>query len=72
MKFNYQARTPQGLIQTGSVEAQNRDVAIETLHRYSLVILEIIEEKKGFALSLGGETFLSRVKNQDIVIFLGN
>ncbi|MEK7629107.1 MAG: type II secretion system F family protein [Patescibacteria group bacterium] len=70
MKFNYQARTPQGLIQTGSVEAQNRDVAIETLHRYSLVILEIIEEKKGFALSLGGEiSFLSRVKNQDIVIF---
>lgn len=70
MKFNYQARTAQGSIQTGVVEAPNRDVAIETLHRYSLVILEIVEEKKGFALSLSGELpFFNKVKNQDLVIF---
>ena len=70
MKFNYQARTAQGAIQTGTVEATNRDIAIETLHRYGLIILEIIEEKKGFGLSLGEELpFLNRVKTQDIVIF---
>ncbi len=70
MKFNYQARNAQGGIQTGTVEAQNRDAAIETLHRYGLVILEVVEEKKGFALSLSGELpFLNKVKNQDLVIF---
>lgn len=70
MKFNYQTRTPQGSIQTGSVEAPSRDVAIETLHRHGLVILEITEEKKGLAIGLGGEiAFFSKVKNQEIVIF---
>ncbi|MDP3800005.1 MAG: type II secretion system F family protein [bacterium] len=70
MKFNYQARTAQGSIQTGVVEAPNKDVAVETLHRYGLVILEILEEEKGFALSLSGELpFFNKVKNQDLVIF---
>ncbi len=70
MKFSYQARTAQGSIQTGVVEAPNKDVAVETLHRYGLVILEILEEKKGFALSLSGELpFFNKVKNQDLVIF---
>ncbi len=70
MKFNYQARTAQGVVQTGTVEAPSRDVAVETLHRHGLVILEITEEKPGFALSLGGELpFFNRVKNQAIVVF---
>lgn len=70
MKFNYQARTEQGVVQTGTVEAPNRDVAIETLLRHGLAILEIIEEKKGFAASLGEEiSFLNRVKIRDLVIF---
>ncbi len=68
MNFNYQARTPQGEIQTGTVEAPNQDAAVEALHRHDLVILEIAEEKKG--LDLGAELpFLNRVKNQDVVIF---
>ncbi|MBI2454372.1 MAG: type II secretion system F family protein, partial [Parcubacteria group bacterium] len=70
MKFNYQARTTGGGIQTGTVEAQNRDAAIETLHRYGLVILEVAEEKKSFVSGLSGElAFFNRVKNQDLVIF---
>lgn len=70
MKFNYQARTQEGVVQTGTVEAPSKDVAVETLHRHGLVILEIVEEKPGFGLSLGGEiAFLSRVKSQDLVIF---
>lgn len=70
MKYNYQARTSQGAVQTGTVEAPSKDTAIETLHRYGLVILEIVEEKKGFAVSLSSELpFFNRVKNQDLVIF---
>ena len=70
MKFNYQARTAAGAIQTGTVEAPNQDAAVETLHRYGLVILEIAAGKKGFTLNLGGELpFFNKVKSQDIVIF---
>ncbi|MBI4120583.1 MAG: type II secretion system F family protein [Parcubacteria group bacterium] len=68
MNFNYQARTPQGEIQTGTVEAPNQDAAAEALHRHGLVVLEVVEEKKG--LDLGAELpFFNRIKNQDIVIF---
>ncbi len=70
MKFNYQARTEQGAVQTGAVEAPNQDVAIETLHRHGLFILEITEEEKGFSIRLGEELpFFNRVKTQDLVIF---
>ena len=63
MKFNYQARTAEGAIQTGTVEAPNQDAAVETLHRYGLVILEIAAGKKGFTLNLGGELpFFNKVK----------
>ncbi len=57
-------------MQTGTVEAPTKDTAIETLHRYGLIILEIAEEKKGFGLSLGSELpFFNKVKSQDIVVF---
>ena len=70
MKFNYQARTEQGIVQTGAVEAPNKDVAIETLHRHGLFILEITEEQKGFSIRLGEEIpFFNKVKTQDLVIF---
>ena len=70
MKFNYQAKTSQGNVQTGTVEAANRDSAIETLHRYGLVILEVTEEQTGFKRLLTGEiAFFNKVKNRDLVIF---
>ena len=70
MKFNYQARTSDGVIQTGTVEAPNKEVAIDTLRRNNLIILEITEEKKDFLTILTGELpFFNRVKTQDIVIF---
>ena len=55
MKFNYQARTSDGVIQTGTVEAPNKEVAIDTLRRNNLIILEITEEKKDFLTILTGE-----------------
>ena len=70
MKFNYQARTTQGEVQTGTVEASNREAAIETLQRYGLTILEIVGEQKGLWASLeSGLSWGNRIKSQDIVIF---
>ena len=34
MKFNYLARTKEGEIQTGIVEASDKESAITTLHSY--------------------------------------
>lgn len=70
MKFNYQARTSEGVIQTGTVEAPNKDSAIETLHSHNLIIFEISEEQKGFISQIEeGFSFLNKIKKQELVIF---
>ena len=68
MKFNYQARTKQGEIQTGVVEAGNKEVAIETLQRHGLfvIFLQKISYVPFYARSL---KFLQRVKSKEITIF---
>lgn len=68
MKFNYQARTKEGEIQTGTVEAGTREAAIETLQRHDLVVvfLEQISEVPFYARSL---RLLQRIKAKEITIF---
>jgi type II secretory pathway component PulF len=70
MKFNYQARTSDGVVQTGTIEAPNVEIAIETLHRHNLIIFEMSEEKKGFFSILEkGLYFFNKIKTQDLVLF---
>lgn len=68
MRFNYQARTKKGEIQTGVVEAGNRETAIDTLQRHDLVVvfLEEISEVPFYTRSL---RFFQRIKSKEIVIF---
>ena len=68
MRFNYQARTKQGEIQTGIVEAGNRETAVDTLQRHDLVVvfLEKISEVPFYVRSL---EFFQRIKTKDVVIF---
>lgn len=68
MKFNYQARTKEGEIQTGTVEAGSREAAIETLQTHDLVVvfLEPISEVPLYARSL---KFLQKIKSKEITIF---
>jgi len=68
MKFNYQARTKQGETQAGTVEAGNKEAAIETLQRHGLIVvfLEKISDVPFYARSL---KFLQRVKAKEITIF---
>lgn len=68
MKFNYQARTKYGEIQTGVVEAGSREAAIETLHRYDLVVvfLEQLSEVPFYTRSL---RFLQKIKAKEVTIF---
>jgi type IV pilus assembly protein PilC len=67
MLYKYQATTPKGEVQTGTIEAANRNLAIAALQRRNLIVTGIDEgEKPPFwtaALS-----YFGKVKSRDIVM----
>ena len=68
MKFNYKARTKEGELQVGNIEATNRDTALNILLSHGLFILNL-EELRGdewYDRILG---FLKRVKTADVMVF---
>ena len=68
MKFNYQARTKDGEIQTGLVEASSSDAALTLLQSYGLIItaLETEESRPFYAREI---KIFYRVSQKDIVMF---
>jgi type IV pilus assembly protein PilC len=69
MKFKYQARTKSGDIRSGIIEASNEEAAVETLQRYGLFVT-LLENVKEEALLSKEISFLERVKEKDLVIFI--
>lgn len=67
MKFNYQARTRQGEVQMGTVEAASREGALLLLQRHGLYVtnLESLETLPFYIKKLE----LSKVKRKDLVVF---
>ena len=68
MNFNYKARTSDGVLQSGTVEAISRDAAVSILQRHGLIIVSL-ESKQQESFFSREITFLGGVKNKDIVIF---
>jgi len=68
MKFNYQARTKDGRVQTGVVEASSREAGFNVLKKHNLYVtaLEEISESPFYAKQL---TFFSKANKKDIVMF---
>jgi type IV pilus assembly protein PilC len=68
MKLNYKARTKEGELQVGSIEAASREAAMNMLSGHDLFILSLTEEKKShwYDQILG---FLNRVKQKDMMVF---
>lgn len=68
MRFNYQARNKEGEIQTGVVEAGNRETAIETLQRHDLIVvfLEEISKVPFYTRSL---RIFQRIKTKELTVF---
>jgi type IV pilus assembly protein PilC len=68
MKFVYKARTKEGKIQRGTIEASSRKAALDILEKYGLYTTSLKEEgKAGF---LGKEISLGRkISPKDLVIF---
>ncbi|MBU4142492.1 type II secretion system F family protein [Patescibacteria group bacterium] len=68
MEFNYVARTQQGEMQTGVVEAASRNGAIETLQSRGLVLLDLQSSHKGSIFSLNLKLF-QRVPMKELTSF---
>lgn len=68
MKFSYQAKTKQGELQSGVVEAFSREAAIDVLQRHGLIILKLNTESEAPTLTRRIRIFES-IKKKEVVIF---
>ncbi len=68
MKFNYEARTKQGQLQSGVIEASSREAAIDVLQRNELIILKLRAEIEAPLLSKKINIF-EKVGSKEVVIF---
>lgn len=68
MKFNYEARTKQGQLQSGVIEASSREAAIDVLQRNDLIILKLRAEIEAPLLSKKINIF-EKVRSKEVVIF---
>jgi len=68
MKFNYQARSKEGKIQTGVVEASSREAAFGVLKNHGLYVtaIESVASVPFYAKQM---TFLSKANKKDVVAF---
>ena len=68
MKFNYQARTKKGEIQSGTAEASSREAAISLLQKYGLYVT-ILEEAEAPPIYARRIKFFERIPAAEIVLF---
>ncbi len=68
MKFKYQARTKQGEMQVGFVEAGSRDGAIGILTSHDLFVLKV-ESSESVSPLDRVNAFLSKPRRKDMIIF---
>jgi type IV pilus assembly protein PilC len=68
MKFNYQARTEEGDVQAGTVEAASQEAALKVLQDYNLVVT-YLEKAGGEPFYQRSVRFFERTTRKDIVLF---
>lgn len=68
MKFFYQARSKEGKIETGNVEASSKDAAASLLQKYNITVISLKEVKGSFAKSQSSG-FLKKISKKELAIF---
>jgi len=68
MKFNYQARTKNGEIQTGVIEAGGRESAIEVLQQRELLVI-FLEEVSKVPIYARSLKIFQKIKTKELTIF---
>ena len=68
MKYIYQARSKEGKIETGTVEASSKEAAVLLLQKYNVFVTSI-KEQHALVLNFENISFLNRVSKKDLAIF---
>ncbi len=68
MKFSYKARTKEGKIETGTIEASSKEAAVLILQKYNIFVTSLDEENKG-ALFAKKFSFSKKISKKDLSIF---
>lgn len=68
MKFEYQARTKDGRVQSGTINASNRGAAANLLQKYNLYVTSL-KEIKTKGLSLKKIKFFKKISKKELAIF---
>jgi len=68
MKYIYQARSREGKIETGTVEASTKESAALLLQKYNIFVTNI-KEQTPLVLRTENLTFLNKVSKKDLAIF---
>lgn len=68
MKYIYQARSKQGKLETGTVEASSKEAAALLLQKYNIFVTSIKEQAPA-VFAPENLTFLNRVSKKDLAIF---
>jgi len=68
MLFTYKARTPEGEITSGTIDAASTDMAISSLQRRNLIVVSLEESEKSKPIFQRGIKFFEFVKARDVVI----
>jgi len=68
MKYIYQARSREGKVETGTVEASSKEAAAILLQKYNIFVTSI-KESAPFILRTENISFLNKVSEKDLAIF---
>lgn len=68
MKYFYQARSKEGKLETGTVEASSREAAAVLLQKYNIFVTSL-KEQSPLILRPENINFLNRVSKKDLAIF---
>jgi type IV pilus assembly protein PilC len=68
MKYTYQARSKEGKLETGTVEASSREAAALLLQKYDIFVTSIKEESSTIS-KLGNIHLFEKVSKKDLAIF---
>lgn len=68
MKYIYQARSKEGKLETGTVEASNKEAAAFILQKYNIFVTSI-KEQTPLILRIENIDFLNKISKKDLAIF---
>lgn len=69
MKFSYRARTKEGKVEIGTIEAYSKEAATSLLQKYNVFVTSLSEEKDKYSLLKKINVFGSGVSKKELAIF---